>query len=74
MFGSLVVLAFGALVQHFIHRRHQTPTLVPGHRIRQISGATLYQQRADRWANLKLAAITVPAGAIIGALVSLLVK
>jgi hypothetical protein len=75
VFGSLVVLAFGVLVlrtSSAIAARHQL--WFPGNRIREISRETLYQQRADRWANLKLAAITVPAGAIIGAVVSLLIK
>jgi hypothetical protein len=46
----------------------------PGHRIRLMSRHEIRNRRADRHANLKLAAITIPAGALIGAVVTLLVR
>lgn len=39
----------------------------PGHRIRSMSRQEVRSRRADRHANLKLAAMTVPAGALLGA-------
>ena len=46
----------------------------PGHRIRATTRSEVRNRRADRLANLKLSAITLPAGAVIGAIATLLIR
>jgi hypothetical protein len=75
VFGALVVLALlvparqlsRALSDRYVHS-------YPGNRIRTMSRAAIRQQRADRHANLKLAAVTLPVGAALGALGTVLTK
>jgi hypothetical protein len=44
--------------------------LFRGHVIRTISRADIRRSRADRWANVKLSAITLPLGAVVGVAVT----
>lgn len=54
-----------------VRRKYRFPW--PGHRIRATTRSEVRNRRADRHANLKLSAITIPAGAAIGALATWLI-
>lgn len=69
--GSLVVMLSAVSAWDAFERLRGRIFRVPfpGHRIRSMSRQEIRTRRADRHANLRLAALTLPAGAVIGAVV-----
>jgi hypothetical protein len=66
--GSLLVALCGIMATDLQSRLiARTGPAFPGHRIRTLSRQDLRNQRADRHANLRVAAYTVPVSALLGA-------
>lgn len=73
--GSLLVaLGCSSIFELSLKMRQKYLYPWPGHRIRATTRSEVRNRRADRHANLKLSAVTIPAGAVIGAIVTLLIR
>jgi len=73
--GSLLVALVCSSIYELslkMHRKYLNPW--PGHRIRATTRSEVRNRRADRHADLWLSAFTIPAGAVIGALLTLLIR
>ncbi len=73
--GSLLVaLGCSSIFELSLKMRRKYPYPWPGHRIRATTRSEVRNRRADRHANLRLSAITIPAGAVVGAIVTLRIR